>query len=331
MKEDKNKDKERRSHERRPAATPRWPRRVRRLHTSGLHAPCLALDMGTCGLKVCRQGQGGYLTCWEAVVARWMNQQGRRSHQLLIRGRTEQLGWWQGRWRQGRPPKSAGERCSPRRAAMAIALCLRRQFLLLPGCRGSVPARSGRSCGLQSPSGAMATPLARLGFRPALPAAPGRSSGFTGAGQATATSVALRLQGLPLGSPLLSSRLHPTRAPPHCAARQPLLKKPALRHLAAAQPAVPPPPAEPQGQPQGAAPQSAPNMSRAAHAYGSPFRRFWDGGRFHPLWGSSRADMRRGLGQIMLSLIATGVILQAPLPYWGCVCYFLIWGLLCVL
>ena len=164
----------------------------------------------------------------------------------------------------------------------------------------------------------MATPAARLGFRPALPAAPGRSSGFTGAGQATATSVALRLQGLPLGSPLLSSRLHPTRAPPHCAARQPLLKKPALRRLAAAQPAgppPPPPPAEPQGRPQGAAPQSTPTTSEL-----KVLRIL-----------SSRADERRHLVKLMLYMAATGIILQASLPYWYIVCFFLIWGLLCVL
>ena len=62
MKEGKEKEGQR-SHERGPAAAPRWPRLVRRLHTSGLHAPCLALDTGTCGVKVCRQGKGGSPTC----------------------------------------------------------------------------------------------------------------------------------------------------------------------------------------------------------------------------------------------------------------------------
>ena len=129
-------------------------------------------------------------------------------------------------------------------------------------------------------------------------------------GQAPATSVALHLQGLP-NSFLLSSRLHPTRAPPYCAVRQPLLK-PALRRLAAAQPAVPPRPAAPQGQPQRAAPQSRPSGSQALQA-------------------CSRANARRHLAKIMLGMTASGIIMQAPLTYWGCVCFFLCWGLLLVM
>ena len=133
---------------------------------------------------------------------------------------------------------------------------------------------------------------------------------------APGSSVALHLQGLPLGSPLLSSRLHPTRAPPYCAVHQPLLKKPALRRLAAAQPGVPPPPpAEPQGKRQGAAPQSTPTISK----------------REVMRILSSRADDRLHLAKLILSLAALGIIMHAPLNYWYIVCFFLIWGLFLVL
>ena len=253
-------------------------------------------------------------------MARWLHQQARRSHRMLIRERKEQLGWWQGPLEAGLAAQSAPERCSADAAAAnAIALCCGRCPLLLHGCRGCPhPIRP-----LLWPPDAQRSYGHGLVLRkPGLPPCPaGDARSLTRVcrrAPAPATSVGLHLQGLPK-SPRLSSRLHPTRAPPCCAVRQPLLKKPALRRLAAAQPAgpppPPPPPTRPQGKRQGAAPQSTPTMSKLKVLRGL----------------SSRADDRRHLAEIMFYMAAIGINLQAPLPYWYIVCFFLIWGLFLVL